>query len=124
MEFRLNTFDLCAPQLWESLAFGPYPILSRKLPEENNKIDGLTCLHQIRIPVSYHLSDLSTSNQDSCGEVNDDEILSIKGTKQQTELKEANHKVLALEVEVENKNQYCQQLETTCIELQIKWKWR
>ncbi|KAG5087912.1 hypothetical protein JHK86_000524 [Glycine max] len=123
MEFRLNTFDLCAPQLWESLAFGPSPILSRKLPEENNKIDGLTCLHQIRIPVSYHLSDLSTSNQDSCGEVNDDEILSIKGTKQQTELKEANHKVLALEVEVENKNQYCQQLETTCIELQIKWKW-
>ena len=63
---------------------------------------------------------MSTSNQDSCGEVNDEEILSIKGTKQQTELKEANHKVLALEVEVENKNQYCEELETRCIELQLQ----
>ncbi|KAG4386484.1 hypothetical protein AAZX31_11G052600 [Glycine max] len=38
----------------------------------------------------------------------------------ETELKEANHKVLALEVEVENKNQYCEELETRCIELQLQ----
>ncbi|KAL3019232.1 hypothetical protein AAZX31_05G071400 [Glycine max] len=37
-----------------------------------------------------------------------------------TELKEANHKVLALEVELENKNQYCEELETRCIELQLQ----
>ena len=38
----------------------------------------------------------------------------------ETELKEANHKVLALEVELENKNQYCEELETRCIELQLQ----
>lgn len=38
----------------------------------------------------------------------------------ETELKEANHKVLALEVELENKNQYCEELETRCVELQLQ----
>ncbi|TKY70593.1 Filament plant protein 7 [Spatholobus suberectus] len=38
----------------------------------------------------------------------------------ETELKETNHKVLALEVEVENKNQYCEELETRCVELQLQ----
>ncbi|XP_020217109.1 filament-like plant protein 7 [Cajanus cajan] len=37
----------------------------------------------------------------------------------ETELKEANHKVLALEVELENKSQYCEELETRCVELQL-----
>ncbi|KAL2348376.1 hypothetical protein Fmac_002376 [Flemingia macrophylla] len=38
----------------------------------------------------------------------------------ETELKEANHKVLALEVELENKSQYCEELETRCVELQLQ----
>ncbi|RDY09689.1 Filament-like plant protein 7 [Mucuna pruriens] len=40
----------------------------------------------------------------------------------ETELKEANHKVLALEVELENKNQYCEELETRCVELQLQFE--
>ncbi|CAJ1929548.1 unnamed protein product [Sphenostylis stenocarpa] len=38
----------------------------------------------------------------------------------ETELQEANHKVLALEVELENKNQYCEELETRFVELQLQ----
>ncbi|KAK7307643.1 hypothetical protein VNO77_40886 [Canavalia gladiata] len=38
----------------------------------------------------------------------------------ETELKEANHNVLALEVELESKNQYCEELETRCVELQLQ----
>ncbi|KAK7406524.1 hypothetical protein VNO78_08151 [Psophocarpus tetragonolobus] len=38
----------------------------------------------------------------------------------ETELREANHKVLAFEVELENKNQYCEELETRCVELQLQ----
>lgn len=40
----------------------------------------------------------------------------------ETELQEANHKVLALEVELENKNQYCEELETRCVELQLQFE--
>jgi len=35
----------------------------------------------------------------------------------ETELKKANHKVLGLQVEVENKNQYCQE-----VEVQKSWQ--
>jgi len=40
----------------------------------------------------------------------------------ETELQEANHRVLALEVELENKNQYCEELETRCVELQLQFE--
>ncbi|KAK7309198.1 hypothetical protein RJT34_05737 [Clitoria ternatea] len=37
-----------------------------------------------------------------------------------TELKEAHHKVLALEMELENKNRHCEKLETKCSELRLQ----
>jgi CII-binding regulator of phage lambda lysogenization HflD len=37
-----------------------------------------------------------------------------------TELKEVGFKVLELEVELENKNQCCDELETRCLELQLQ----
>ncbi|BAU00229.1 hypothetical protein LR48_Vigan06g031400 [Vigna angularis] len=40
----------------------------------------------------------------------------------ETELQEANHRVLALEVELESKNQYCEELETKCVELQLQFE--
>ncbi|CAJ2646159.1 unnamed protein product [Trifolium pratense] len=38
----------------------------------------------------------------------------------ETELKEAYHKILELEVELESKNQYCEELDTKCVELQLQ----
>ncbi|XP_061341518.1 filament-like plant protein 7 [Gastrolobium bilobum] len=38
----------------------------------------------------------------------------------ESELKEVHHKVLALEVELENKNLYCEELETRCVEIQLQ----
>lgn len=40
----------------------------------------------------------------------------------EAELKEAHHKVLALEVELENKNQCCEELEARCLELQLQFE--
>lgn len=38
----------------------------------------------------------------------------------ETELKEAYHKILALEVELESKNHFCEELDTKCVELQLQ----
>ncbi|KAJ1414483.1 Filament-like plant protein [Sesbania bispinosa] len=38
----------------------------------------------------------------------------------ETELKEAHHKILELEVELENKNHCCEELDTRCVELQLQ----
>lgn len=38
----------------------------------------------------------------------------------ETELKEAYHKILALEVELESKNHYCDELDIKCLELQLQ----
>ena len=38
----------------------------------------------------------------------------------ETELKEAYHKILALEVELEGKNHFCEELDTKCVELQLQ----
>ncbi|KAI4314984.1 hypothetical protein L6164_027838 [Bauhinia variegata] len=37
-----------------------------------------------------------------------------------TDFNEVHHKVVALEVELENKNNYCEELETRCLELQLQ----
>lgn len=41
-------------------------------------------------------------------------------TDTETELKEAYHKILALEVELESRNHYCEELETRSVELQLQ----
>ncbi|KAL2333522.1 hypothetical protein Fmac_014735 [Flemingia macrophylla] len=62
------------------------------------------------------------SNGKPENEIRNQKLINSNLDAQQTEaeLKEARHKVLALEVELENKNRTCEQFEAKCIELQLQ----
>ncbi|XP_057761950.1 filament-like plant protein 7 isoform X1 [Arachis stenosperma] len=68
------------------------------------------------------LQNLKESNKALEGQIQNETSISADVSFQFTEaeLKEAHHKVLALEVELENKNHHCEELEARCIELQLQ----
>ncbi|MED6148098.1 hypothetical protein PIB30_050059 [Stylosanthes scabra] len=68
------------------------------------------------------LQTLKESNEALEGQIQNEPFISADVDVQFTEaeLKEAHHKVLSLEVELENKNHHCEELESRCIELQLQ----
>ncbi|XP_028764031.1 filament-like plant protein 7 isoform X1 [Neltuma alba] len=93
----------------------------RLQPAANRTISSRSQLPESDKITSSELQTIKNSNGELPGQTQNHELInaSIDAHLTENEIKEARHKVLALEMELENKNHCCEELEGRCLELQL-----
>lgn len=101
-------------------------VLERRLQSATGRIESL--VNQLQesektiASLRLELQTLKESNGVLEDQIQDQKMIhsDLDAQRTEAELKEAHHKVLALEVELENKNQCCEELEARCLELHLQ----